>query len=157
MQSAIGDNRIVFGTPYYDDYDGSIVGFAGSTTGAAYVFDLDGNPIKQIHAPDGLDNNSFGNHVHIHNNQIFIADDYYSGTHEEQGAIYVFDMDGNFERRITLSSPAQSDYWPSEMAIDNGMIFSSDYDYNIYIHNVCLLYTSPSPRDLSTSRMPSSA
>ena len=25
------------------------------------------------------------------------------------------------------------------------------------IHNACLLYTSPSPRDLSTSRMPSSA
>ena len=24
-------------------------------------------------------------------------------------------------------------------------------------HGVCLLYTSPSPRDLSTSRMPSSA
>ena len=27
----------------------------------------------------------------------------------------------------------------------------------IRINNVCLLYTSPSPRDLSTSRMPSSA
>ena len=26
-----------------------------------------------------------------------------------------------------------------------------------YILNICLLYTSPSPRDLSTSRMPSSA
>ena len=25
------------------------------------------------------------------------------------------------------------------------------------IHDICLLYTSPSPRDLSTSRMPSSA
>ena len=25
------------------------------------------------------------------------------------------------------------------------------------LNNVCLLYTSPSPRDLSTSRMPSSA
>ena len=25
------------------------------------------------------------------------------------------------------------------------------------LHNSCLLYTSPSPRDLSTSRMPSSA
>ena len=25
------------------------------------------------------------------------------------------------------------------------------------VHNTCLLYTSPSPRDLSTSRMPSSA
>ena len=30
--------------------------------------------------------------------------------------------------------------------------------YNCYTHNQsCLLYTSPSPRDLSTSRMPSSA
>ena len=27
----------------------------------------------------------------------------------------------------------------------------------IYLFNICLLYTSPSPRDLSTSRMPSSA
>ena len=26
-----------------------------------------------------------------------------------------------------------------------------------YVDDVCLLYTSPSPRDLSTSRMPSSA
>ena len=26
-----------------------------------------------------------------------------------------------------------------------------------YLHTCCLLYTSPSPRDLSTSRMPSSA
>ena len=38
-------------------------------------------------------------------------------------------------------------------------------DSTLYIHNIplskkysyCLLYTSPSPRDLSTSRMPSSA
>ncbi len=27
----------------------------------------------------------------------------------------------------------------------------------LHLHNICLLYTSPSPRDLSTSRMPSSA
>ena len=29
--------------------------------------------------------------------------------------------------------------------------------YNLGPTNICLLYTSPSPRDLSTSRMPSSA
>ena len=33
------------------------------------------------------------------------------------------------------------------------VMYKSDYD----VHNACLLYTSPSPRDLSTSRMPSSA
>ena len=31
------------------------------------------------------------------------------------------------------------------------------YPGDIYLTNDCLLYTSPSPRDLSTSRMPSSA
>ena len=30
-------------------------------------------------------------------------------------------------------------------------------EYEIYINNYCLLYTSPSPRDRSISRMPSSA
>ena len=30
-------------------------------------------------------------------------------------------------------------------------------DLDFYEVNICLLYTSPSPRDLSTSRMPSSA
>ena len=29
--------------------------------------------------------------------------------------------------------------------------------YLVYVRQSCLLYTSPSPRDLSTSRMPSSA
>ena len=28
---------------------------------------------------------------------------------------------------------------------------------DLHAHRICLLYTSPSPRDLSTSRMPSSA
>ena len=33
----------------------------------------------------------------------------------------------------------------------------SESEYNTGVKNICLLYTSPSPRDLSTSRMPSSA
>ena len=32
-----------------------------------------------------------------------------------------------------------------------------NYDAEVTQVNPCLLYTSPSPRDLSTSRMPSSA
>ena len=36
-----------------------------------------------------------------------------------------------------------------------GYAHSSDPDKTLFY--VCLLYTSPSPRDLSTSRMPSSA
>ena len=39
----------------------------------------------------------------------------------------------------------------ADLIRSSGAIYFSD------IHHACLLYTSPSPRDLSTSRMPSSA
>ena len=35
--------------------------------------------------------------------------------------------------------------------------FNEAAPFDILVNNACLLYTSPSPRDLSTSRMPSSA
>ena len=49
--------------------------------------------------------------------------------------------------------------------MEDGMLTELQYERereqrivgNIYKGRVCLLYTSPSPRDLSTSRMPSSA
>ena len=133
----VGSNRIVFGNPSYEDYDGTLVGVAGTGIGIVYIYDLDGNPINQITPPDGLDNNSFGNHVRIHGDNIIIADDYYSGTHEYQGAIYVYDLNGNYQRRILLDDAEEDDYWPYSMAVDNGRIFSTDYNWDtIYIHNV---------------------
>jgi hypothetical protein len=45
-------------------------------------------------------------------------------------------MDGNYERRITLSNPAVNDDWPQAMAADNGKIFTSDSNNNVYIHNL---------------------
>ena len=51
--------------------------------------------------------------------------------------------------------------------IDRGLLFDQTCDYETFLvrrdanrdaeETNCLLYTSPSPRDLSTSRMPSSA
>ena len=35
--------------------------------------------------------------------------------------------------------------------------YEGDYNFKKVVLYTCLLYTSPSPRDLSTSRMPSSA
>ena len=66
---------------------------------------------------------------------------------------------------------ARSDFSTDETVIDHTRLpsFRSDIHYNdlIKLHwiagvdllsgKTCLLYTSPSPRDLSTSRMPSSA
>ena len=39
----------------------------------------------------------------------------------------------------------------------NGKKVPVDIGFIVFNHETCLLYTSPSPRDLSSSRMPSSA
>ena len=48
-------------------------------------------------------------------------------------------------------------YTISLTVIDERGAESATKSYQVRIANPCLLYTSPSPRDLSTSRMPSSA
>ena len=46
------------------------------------------------------------------------------------------------------------EYGDDLMLVDAGLAFPSDGMHGV---NVCLLYTSPSPRDMRRSRMPSSA
>ena len=41
--------------------------------------------------------------------------------------------------------------------LNSSLGYNSDNETCENMNNICLLYTSPSPRDLSTSRMPSSA
>ena len=49
----------------------------------------------------------------------------------------------------------------ANVSIENGVAIAATISGNggvgYQVGDVCLLYTSPSPRDLSTSRMPSSA
>ena len=61
----------------------------------------------------------------------------------------------------------ERDLWLGGVKIEHTMGLQGHSDADVLIHaicdallgaaNICLLYTSPSPRDLSTSRMPSSA
>ena len=46
---------------------------------------------------------------------------------------------------------------PRPWAVDQALTANNGDAYVATGPNTCLLYTSPSPRDLSTSRMPSSA
>ena len=68
------------------------------------------------------------------------------------------------EKGMTLPVDLLKDEPGAKITFENVLLYVDDKNVEIgqpYLSNVkvtaCLLYTSPSPRDLSTSRMPSSA
>ena len=62
-------------------------------------------------------------------------------------------------KNVTKKTKAQAMGMHSEVLTGRTQqkFFNPDEAENFYYFGTCLLYTSPSPRDLSTSRMPSSA
>ena len=69
-------------------------------------------------------------------------------TNTQSCKLVVHGAAGRMGQRIVACALAESEQWDLVAAIDRtGHPRLGD----------CLLYTSPSPRDLSTSRMPSSA
>ena len=75
-------------------------------------------------------------------------------TESRFGSAYVLDIDG--EKIMFDCGPAathklvKSGLWPTEI----DYLFFTHHHFD---HDICLLYTSPSPRDVEESRMPSSA
>ena len=81
------------------------------------------------------------------------------------GDMYCAGKKGDRPWRVGVRDPRgeRTDFFAFAEVTDQTFSTSGDYerffvkDGRRYHHIICLLYTSPSPRDLSTSRMPSSA
>ena len=58
---------------------------------------------------------------------------------------------------VTIISNQNKTFSNIRNGIGSGVIFSEDGYIVTNLHIICLLYTSPSPRDKRQSRMPSSA
>ena len=63
----------------------------------------------------------------------------------------------NYSRYLTGRKPGEPPPTLFEYLPSDSIIFADESHVTIPQLGGCLLYTSPSPRDLSTSRMPSSA
>ena len=87
-------------------------------------------------------------------NEVFLKIEAEPHVYYELSDSFTFEVPG-----VKYMPSYQKKYWDGKIRLFNtqkGEIYVGLLDRVIQFCN-CLLYTSPSPRDLSTSRMPSSA
>jgi hypothetical protein len=111
---AIGSGRIVVGA--YGDDDN------GTSSGSAYIFDLDGTQLAKITASDGAAYDRFGHSVAIGNGRIVVGAEGAGGYDINQGSAYIFDLDGTQLAKITASDGAVQDRFGCSVAVGNGRI-----------------------------------
>jgi len=116
---AIGNGRIVVGA--INDADN------GTSSGSAYIYDLDGTQIAKITASDGVASDYFGWSVAIGNGRIVVGA---QNNASYKGAAYIFDLDGTQLAKITASDGAAYDYFGSSVAIGSGRIVVGAYGDN---------------------------
>ena len=112
---AVGNNKIVVGASGDDDN--------GLTSGSVYVYNLDGTGETKITASDGAANDNFGSAIAIGDSKIVVGvfgDDI--GSNANQGSVYVYDLDGTNEVKITASDGAADDQFGVAVAVGNGKI-----------------------------------
>jgi hypothetical protein len=116
---AVGSGRIVVGA-YRDDDD-------GSSSGSAYIFDLDGNQIAKITASDGAASDFFGYSVSVGSGRIVVGAYLDDDDGLDSGSAYIFDLDGNQLTKITASDGATNDYFGQSVAVGSGRIVVGSY------------------------------
>jgi predicted amidohydrolase len=143
---AVGNGRIVVGA--YGDDDN------GSSSGSAYIFDLDGTQLAKITASDNAVNDEFGLQVAIGNGRIVVGAKNDGDNGSESGSAYIFDLDGTQLAKITPSDGAASDFFGNSVAVGNGRIVvgaSGDDNDNGFNSGSAYIYETPrvyTPYDL---------
>ena len=98
---AIGNNKIAVAA-WRDSYN-------GNASGSVYVYDLDGTNEVKISASDGAPSDSFGVSVAIGDNKIVVGAWGDDDNGSDSGSVYVYDLDGTNEVKITASDGASGD------------------------------------------------
>jgi meiotically up-regulated gene 157 (Mug157) protein len=110
---AVTDNHIVVGAPNNDD---------PSNSGSVYVYNLDGTGQVKITASDGELGDAFGYSVAVSDNHIVVGAPEDDDAGSQSGSVYVYNLDGTGEQKITASDGAQNDQFGYSVAIQGDKI-----------------------------------
>ena len=99
-----------------------------TSSGSVYIYNLDGTGEVKLTASDAAAGDNFGKSVAIGNNKIVVgARTRDVGTLENAGSVYVYDLDGTNEVKITASDAASADYFGASVAIAHNKIVVGAY------------------------------
>ena len=129
---AVTDTHIVVGAPRDDD--------AGSSSGSAYIYNLDGTGEVKITASDGARDDYFGQSVAISGTKVIVGAWGNDDAGSSSGSAYVYNLDGTGEQKITASDAAQSDQFGTSVAIsDTKIVVAASGDGGnkgaVYVYN----------------------
>jgi len=118
----IGHSKIVVGAP--------VDAFYGSGIGSVYVYDLDGSNEVAIQSSDGATDDFFGYSVAIGHNKIVAGAYQNAAGGSRRGAVYVYNLDGTGELKITASDGTDNDNFGRAVGIGNNKIVVGAPEHN---------------------------
>lgn len=125
----IGNGKIIVGAPYDDG--------AGNDRGSAYIYDLNGNLLKTLTAPDTADYDRFGSVVGVGDGRIVIGADGDDDIALNSGSLYIYDINGNYIEKVTPTTVSAGDDFGNSnlsLSVRNGKVLISswqaDSDYS---------------------------
>lgn len=124
----IGNGKIVVGASWDDG--------AGNDRGSAYIYDLNGNLLKTLTAPDTADYDRFGSVVGVGDGRIVIGAAGDDDIALNSGSLYIYDINGNYLEKVTPTTVSASDGFGVNgisLSVRNGKVLISsinaDSDY----------------------------
>ncbi len=129
----MSDTHIAVGAPGNDD--------AGSSSGSAYIYNLDGTGEVKITASDAAASDNFGKSVAINGTKVVVGSIYDDDSGSASGSVYVYNLDGTGEVKITASDGAANDQFGQSIAISDTKIVVGAQGDNVhtgavYVYNM---------------------
>lgn len=121
--TAIGSGRILLGAPFQDR------GNVYSNPGEVWMYDLDGNYIKTLESSQWSTSGYFGQAVSVNEGIIAVGETNGNANEANDGAVHVFDLDGNLLEILPAATGDNEDYG-YDIAIGNGKIVVGDPYYD---------------------------
>jgi antitoxin component YwqK of YwqJK toxin-antitoxin module len=108
---AAGSGRIVVGAPGDDSNKGSV-----------YIYNTSGNLISKITAFDGAAGDQFGYSVSVGSGRIVVGAYLDDDNGSDSGSAYIYDLNGNFIRKIIGIDTSANDLYGFSVAVGSGRI-----------------------------------